>query len=1095
VKRLLLLSLLLIFGVIAAAPTLISFQRGKNYLLSFIEKSSRYQISIDELSLSWFGAQTVKGLKIQERADEPLLTCQEITTSAPLWHLLFGGRDFQKLQVVKPSLTLQANALTQPVSFIKIKRAALIPSFSFNLSFLPIAADLSITDGEFSLYKQKDLLVRYHALKVEARIPPSHAFAEWNASGMTTEGEIVGNFQSTGRIKDDEGLTTETDFVNFPMRGVDALVSHFHPEMEGLLLEGIGRSLNLALKSTLSSQELSCSLNARSAFLTAEIQTTGNAAAISLAKPGNFSLTLTPSFVKRLEKFVPLLQSLTFKTPLQGKFSIDQFNLPTPDKKLDFEALSFKASLVTEPLSLILKSKESVDLQTMTFLLSSGRWNEGVDAILNTKTRIAGQESPISATAKFSKKDGQNRVNLEATSSSFKLAPATLAWDEKLLTLTSPTTLRIVPTQAMFSVVLPKEVLVREGAASCEIHIKTLSLPLDKSFEEINLQADLSTSALRLDAFYDKGPLELAPITAKLDLATLKKIALDLELKRAEGDLLQLASTGSLDWAKQTLRSSNSFTLSKNQAKLGSGKILAEGSQIFTQKPTWNFIVDAQSPDLNVKGALSLKDEVLTLTKDPVELYLTLTDESFARLERWLTKKDPLFLLSQPCVLALTISRLNFPLTKNWKELLVTADGGFDKFAFQDKATGQQIKMNNLQLTIDKKESQAALAFSLSSQIATRESLEGKISCIGKLVDLNNASHPSIELDLDMIQFPTPILDLVSHFAEKNSLSPLFGDKLDAKAHLKLEKGSGPIELNLNSSNTRFSFVGEMKEGIFSLSEAAHAQVLMTEELSQMLLKEVNPLSISSLSSSNPLTLKIEPEGFSLPLNAWRKLSFSRARIELGQISCRNEGTLQTTLGLLKSKEFSKEKQLHLWFAPIDISSKDGTVSIERTEILINQTFEIATWGDLDLPNETVDMILGLTAQCLTKAFGIKNLPSDYVMHIPMKGKMNDVKLDTKSATAKIAALLVWQQATGGDSIGGLLPGGKGFGEILGRLATLPDRGANTPPAKHPFPWEKYKPSGKERKSEKSNNNPPIKKKNKIKKGDKPLKQLLKILR
>ena len=133
-------------------------------------------------------------------------------------------------------------------------------------------------------------------------------------------------------------------------------------------------------------------------------------------------------------------------------------------------------------------------------------------------------------------------------------------------------------------------------------------------------------------------------------------------------------------------------------------------------------------------------------------------------------------------------------------------------------------------------------------------------------------------------------------------------------------------------------------------------------------------------------------------------------------------------------------------------------------------------------------MVLGLTASALSRAFGIKNLPGDYVLTIPIKGKSDNVKINSKSATAKIALLLAAQQKSVTDSLG-KNPAGALFGGILQQMGTLPDNGT-VPPAKHPFPWEKSKTSFQET----SEVEAPRAKKRHFKQNEKPLKQILKLL-
>jgi len=262
--------------------------------------------------------------------------------------------------------------------------------------------------------------------------------------------------------------------------------------------------------------------------------------------------------------------------------------------------------------------------------------------------------------------------------------------------------------------------------------------------------------------------------------------------------------------------------------------------------------------------------------------------------------------------------------------------------------------------------------------------------------------------------------------------------------------------------------------------------VQVTPDVSRFILDSANPLSISQIYADNPLTLQIDPQGFALPLFPFdlTQFTFSKARIELGKIRCKNEGGLNFTLSLLKSKQFTNNRELLLWFAPMDLKLQKGILEIERTEILIADTFDIALWGHIDLVKDYVDMVLGLTANALQAAFPIPNLPNNYVLQIPMKGPTHKVVIDQTQATAKIALLLAWQQKILSEVLKGKSPAGFLFGELLNKLGPLPDFDKKPPPAKQPFPWETYEPR-KKKNTHKSKHN--------FK--DKPLKQILKILR
>ena len=283
---------------------------------------------------------------------------------------------------------------------------------------------------------------------------------------------------------------------------------------------------------------------------------------------------------------------------------------------------------------------------------------------------------------------------------------------------------------------------------------------------------------------------------------------------------------------------------------------------------------------------------------------------------------------------------------------------------------------------------------------------------------------------------------------------------------------------------TRVDLVGHIVNGALLLNDSLYAQMKITPEMSRLVLKEINPLNLSYIYSLAPVTLEISSNGFYFPFYPFSmgKIAIPDATIELGKIACRNEGNINIALGLLKSKQFDKNSELSLWFAPIDLSVQQGLINMDRTEILLANIFDICLFGKVDLIKNYVDMVLGLTSQTLSKAFGIKNLPENYVLTIPMRGKADHVQINSGKATAKMALLLAWQNKNVAGALGGG-PAGALVGEFLGKIATLPDADAKVPPPKHPFPWE----IGKDSRSSNASNE----KKRQFKPDEKPLKQIL----
>jgi hypothetical protein len=138
-------------------------------------------------------------------------------------------------------------------------------------------------------------------------------------------------------------------------------------------------------------------------------------------------------------------------------------------------------------------------------------------------------------------------------------------------------------------------------------------------------------------------------------------------------------------------------------------------------------------------------------------------------------------------------------------------------------------------------------------------------------------------------------------------------------------------------------------------------------------------------------------------------------------------------------------------------------ITVERVELLLADLYEIAIWGKIK--DDLLKMRVGLPASTLNKAFQIPNLSPNYVLALKLEGSLENPEIDLKKAAAKIAALFICQQNK--KPLNMLIPSCKSKTPV--------------PPAKHPFPWEQRTAF--------------VKHKNRFKQDDKPLEQLLKVMR
>lgn len=672
----------------------------------------------------------------------------------------------------------------------------------------------------------------------------------------------------------------------------------------------------------------------------------------------------------------------------------------------------------------------------------------------------------------------------------------------------------IEPTTIAFGSDLLTTLMLKAFATVDNFALQNKEASKQAAIEQTKLLVDYNGKSAICNVDFSSQLSRSPEVTSEID-AHLKASSF---LHQGSIDTSKLALTG--DLSLQNIPTSLVQMLSAESIPLGQllGPSFDMKAQIDSGANAQEISVQAKSQYLDADAHLSIKEGILSLKQAPGHIDFTLTPQSYLIIDKLITEDDipPPYTLGEKTTFTFTINELFVPykitpckansqescLMIGLRDVKISGDLSNVTLSFSD-AKNQSIVLKDTHLSFQKQQGDSPIQLQLNAS-ATGGKASGQSGSLQMSTEISNIFAPSGDIDFSHVfskanmniqKLPTSVLDLFARtFGDESStFSSIFGPSLTATLSLSLQDATGPVLLNVNSPGSRVSLSGKLTNGILTLNEPVYAQVTMTPELSKFLLHGVNPLSITEIKSNNPITLEIQPAGFSVPITPFSmdKVNIPSARIELGQISCKNEGNLNIALSLLKSVQLSQNHTLQLWFTPIDLHINKGVVDMERTDILVAETFDIALWGTINPVRNNVDMVLGLTSECLGKAFGIKNLPQDYVLQVPMTGTMDNVQINTTKATAKVAALLAWQQAAiaGGAAAG---PAGALFGHFLNKLGSLPLNDKDTPPPKKPFPWDKE--ASFENETKKKDTAQKSKKAH-IKKSDKPLKQILKIIK
>jgi len=299
---------------------------------------------------------------------------------------------------------------------------------------------------------------------------------------------------------------------------------------------------------------------------------------------------------------------------------------------------------------------------------------------------------------------------------------------------------------------------------------------------------------------------------------------------------------------------------------------------------------------------------------------------------------------------------------------------------------------------------------------------------------------------------PTYVLDAVFalRYPEKKAFfSKFLGEHVDLNYNTSQRNRSGPIDIEVDSTYCFSKMYFQREKDTLHLNRDLKATLHISEDLSTLLLQNINPLFLTGISSIDPCQIFISRKNFRYPLPFDKnKLNISFGTVDMKQIAANLGDSLNFLITILKLPQFHRGDDVSMWFTPMNFKIENNIVTTDRMDVLIDHDIHVCTWGQINLANNKVDMVLGLTADALKKAFHIKNLPDDFVLQIPMKGKTNKIKFDVKKAAAQIALLMAGSTTKGW------------MGDVLGTLGQIHAKKA--PPPKRPFPWEGkgvYKPS------------------------------------
>lgn len=467
------------------------------------------------------------------------------------------------------------------------------------------------------------------------------------------------------------------------------------------------------------------------------------------------------------------------------------------------------------------------------------------------------------------------------------------------------------------------------------------------------------------------------------------------------------------------------------------------------------YTFDLSSPLVKTQGLAHWDKKKEQLSASSIPISFTLTQGNYA-LIRSLTKL-PALTLAEPSVFHGVIHQLS--LNAKTKGFFPTLNKS--SLAFHAELTSDKILLAS--------PLEVSLISSLQIQVkASEESISSQIQAIisakkqgSFFSDISwEKQTKALHAEIRASAFPAYLLEGIF---PQISLQRLCGPNIELNLNARLLARNGPLSVEMLSPYSSFSLQGQLQEQAITLDKPLYCQ--LNKEAGAYALQEIFP----SLQPKNPISIKIasgETLSFSYPFLSTQWV-IPALEIEMGKVLCHKQSFTSSLFNLLKIHQFDTTVIFNLWIAPITMHVDKSLITVERVELLLADLYEIAIWGKIK--DHSLKMKVGLPASTLTKAFQIPNLPDDYVLALTLEGNIENPEINLKKAAAKIATLFICQQNKNPLNI--LFPPCKSLQKT------------SIPPAKHPFPWEKKAAFTKDKNSKR------------FKQDDKPLEQLLKVIR
>ena len=387
----------------ALVPTILSTPLGRSVVVGAINESVRGSVTIDALSLSWLGGQSIRGLEILDPAGAKVGRLEELSTELTLFEALQRKLSLGETMVRGLSADLVVdesgvNNLTQALEPDQPSKPGAAPLA------VPFTGNIELADAYMTVKTSNTEPVVFDGLAGAMRIEPTGRLLDVALQGRSRQGDKTGTFNITGQISGliapDGALSPQTaqgslqaNVEDLPIDSVDGMLG-----LKGLLSAAAGNAANLKIQASGTAEVQDLLITAHSPNIQAEVAAQLNQDRFVLTQPASVRLAVTPNLFEALTKTDRGEAALRLIEPFSLSLEAEKLDLSISDFSLAGVALRGKVE-VDQPIQLTTPDLGEVTIRSLNALVDTERLAESVSIELDAEAVSQNETGKLTARA------------------------------------------------------------------------------------------------------------------------------------------------------------------------------------------------------------------------------------------------------------------------------------------------------------------------------------------------------------------------------------------------------------------------------------------------------------------------------------------------------------------------------------------------------------------------------------------------------------------------------------------------------------------------------------------------------------------------